>query len=72
MYILGIQELSCQGSSRSTLDSRSGLSEVPEQFFFRLLFWLCGCLELLNRKARAIREKMKEDLGQCFMQDILT
>ena len=39
--------------------------KYPKPIFFLLLFWLCGCLELLNRKARAIREQMKEDLGEC-------
>ena len=29
---------------------------------------LCGCLELLNRKARAIREHIKEDLGEFIRQ----
>ena len=45
-----------------------GLSEVPESIFFLLLFWLRGCLELLNRKAREIREHIKEDLGECIRQ----
>ena len=43
--------------------------KYPNKIFFKLLFWLCGCLELLNRKARAIRDHIKEDLGG---QDTLT
>ena len=42
--------------------------KLPRQKFFLLSFWLCDCLELLNRKIRAIREQLKEDLGECIRQ----
>ena len=29
---------------------------------------MCDCLELLNRKVGAIREQIKEDLGECIRQ----
>ena len=52
------------------------LNRVHQKFpnkFLRLLFWLCGCLELLlNREARAIREHTEEDIGDCIRQDTLT
>ena len=33
-----------------------------------MILVLCGCLELLNRKAREIREHIEEDLGECIRQ----
>ena len=37
----------------------------PNKIFLKLLFWLCGCLELPKSEARAIREHIKEDIGVC-------
>ena len=36
------------------------LDRVCQKYFFLLLFGLCGCLELLNRKSRVIREHIKK------------
>ena len=32
---------------------------------------MCGCHELRNRKARAIREHIKEGIGECIRPDTL-
>ena len=39
-----------------------------KKIFFLLWFWLCGCLELINREVRAIREQIKEYLDECIRQ----
>ena len=39
--------------------------KYPNKFFLSL-FCLCGCLELLNRKAGAIREHIKDNLNECI------
>ena len=54
--------------SCSLLSCTWGVPDVGELFHRLQKFSIRGCLELLNRTARAIAGHLKEDLSQCIRQ----